>query len=192
MIQCDGLSDRMPEVALGRSTWRADEQAHLDACPDCQAEWRLVQTTSRLGASLPPLRSPEVMTAGILGRLSGERAAARSRRWTWMTAGLAAAAAIVIAVRGSRTPSNVPAPGTSVPVATAPRTPTPAPAPAPVVATDQQSVSLPELDGLPDGELQAILGSLDESNTFAPAFDGSGLDDMDDHELEDVLGAWEG
>ena len=113
MIQCDGLSDRMPEVALGRSTWRADEQAHLDACPDCQAEWRLVQTTSRLGASLPPLRSPEVMTAGILGRLSGERAAARSRRWTWMAAGLAAAAAIVIAVRGSRTPSSVPAPGTS-------------------------------------------------------------------------------
>ncbi len=188
MIQCDGLSDRMPEVALGRSTWGADEQAHLDSCPDCQAEWRLVQTTSRLGASLSPLRSPEVMTAGILGRLSGERAAARSRRWTSMAAGLAAAAAIVIAVRGSRTPSSVPAPGTSLPVATAPRTP----APAPIVATEQQSVSLPELDGLPDGELQAILGSLDESNTFAPALDGSGLDDMDDHELEDVLGAWEG
>ena len=129
------------------------------------------------------------MTAGILGRLSGERAAARSRRRTWMAAGLAAAAAIVITVRMSRTPSNVPAPGTSVPVATAPSTPTPAP---PVVATEQQSVSLPELDGLPDGELQAILGSLDESNTFTPALDGSGLDDMDDHELEDVLGAWEG
>jgi hypothetical protein len=192
MIQCDGLSDRMPEVALGRSTWRADEQAHLDACLDCQAEWRLVQTTSRLGVSLPPLRSPEVMTAGILGRLSGERAAARSRRWTWLAAGLAAAAAIVIAVRVSRTPSNVLAPGTSVPVATAPRKPTPSPAPAPMVATEPQSVSLPELDGLPDGELQAILGSLDESNAFAPALDGSGLDDMDDHELEDVLGAWEG
>jgi len=131
------------------------------------------------------------MTAGILGRLSGERAAARSRRRTWMAAGLAAAAAIVITVRISRTPSNVPAHGTSVPVATAPRTPAPAPAP-PVVATEQQSVSLPELDGLPDGELQAILGSLDESNTFTPALDGSGLDDMDDHELEDVLGAWEG
>ncbi len=57
MIQCDGLSDRMPEVALGRSTWRAvRSRLHLDACPDCQAEWRLVQTTSRLGASLPPLR----------------------------------------------------------------------------------------------------------------------------------------
>ena len=108
-----------------------------------------------------------------------------------MAAGLAAAAAIVITVRISRTPSNVPAPGTSVPVATAPSTPAPAPAP-PVVATEQQSVSLPELDGLPDGELQAILGSLDESNTFTPALDGSGLDDMDDHELEDVLGAWEG
>lgn len=111
MIQCDGLSDRMPEVALGRSTWRADEQAHLDACPDCQAEWRLVQTTSRLGASLPPLRSPEVMTAGILGRLSGERAVARSRRWTWMAAGLAAAAAIVLAVRIPEPHRAYPPPG---------------------------------------------------------------------------------
>lgn len=59
-------------------------------------------------------------------------------------------------------------------------------------STEEQAVSLPELDGLPDGELQAILGSLDDSNSLAPALDASGLDDMDDHELEDVLGAWEG
>ena len=139
------------------------------------------------------------MAAAVFGRLVGERAAVRSRRRTWITAGLAAAAAIIIAIRISRSPSTVPSPSapTPGPLATAPvlpPRPVPAPSPVPpdVVATGLQTVSLPELDGLPDGELQAILGSLDDPNTSAPAHDGSGLDNLDDHELEDVLGAWEG
>ena len=196
MMQCDAISDRMPDVALGRSAWSAEEQAHLEACPDCQTEWRLVQSASRLGISLPPLRSPEVMAAAVFGRLVGERAAVRGRRRTWITAGLAAAAVIIIAIRIPRSPSTVPSPSapTPGPVATTPVLPphpVPAPSPVPpdVVATGLQTVSLPELDGLPD---QAILGSLDDPNTSAPALDGSGLDNLDDHELEDVLGAWEG
>jgi hypothetical protein len=197
MIQCDAISDRMPSVALATSTWSADEQAHLDACPDCQAEWRLVQSASRLGTSLPPLRSPEVMAAAVLGRIADERTADRARRRNWVAVGLAAAAAITIAVWIPRSPSTapvavVPTPGPVATTPAAPPRPIPAPAPAPVVATGEQTVSLPELDGLPDGELEAILGSLDESTTLSPVLDGSGLDNLDDHELEDVLGAWEG
>jgi anti-sigma factor RsiW len=197
MTLCEALSDRMPDVVLGRSAWTAEEQAHLDGCPDCQAEWQLVRATARLGTSLPPLRSPEIMTATVLGRIVGERSAVRARRRMWVAAGLAAAAAIMIAVRISRSPSTTPLPvvPTPAPVAAGPVVPTPTtprPAPTPVVATTEQTVSLPELDGLPDGELQAILGSLDEPTTLAPALDGSGLDNLDDHELEDALGAWEG
>ena len=182
MIQCDVISDRMPDVALGRSSWSGDERAHLDTCSDCQAEWRIVQSTSRLGASLPSLRTPEVVAAGVLGRLAGERTAARARRRAWLAAGVAAAAAIIIAVRLSRSPLTTPLPVVSAPapVAVAPAN------------TLDQTVSLPELDGLPDGELQAILGSLDESTTAPSELDGSGFDNLDDHELEDVLGAWEG
>jgi hypothetical protein len=195
MIHCDTISDRMPAVALGHSAWSADEQAHLDTCPDCQAEWRLVRSTSRLGASLPPLRSPEVMTAGVLGRIASERTAARARYRVWVALGLAAAG-IIIAVRIPRSPSTtpvpvVPRPGPVATTPTPPR-PLPAPIPAPVIESGEQVVSLPELDDLPDGELQAILGSLDESTANSPALEGAGLDNLDDHELEDVLGAWAG
>jgi hypothetical protein len=181
MIQCDVISDRMPDVALGRTSWSTEERAHIDTCSDCQAEWRLVQSASRLGASLPPLLTPEVMAAGVLGRLAGERTAVRARRRAWLAAGVAAAA-VIIAVRLSRSPSRTPLPVV----------PAPAPVAVAPVNTMDQTVSLPELDGLPDGELQAILGSLDESTTAPSELDGSGLDNLDDHELEDVLGAWEG
>jgi hypothetical protein len=192
MIQCGDMSDRMPEVALGRSAWSAEEQAHLDACSDCGAEWRLVQSTSNLGATIAPLRGPEVMTATVLGRIAGERSAARSRRLTWLAAGLAAAAAIAIAVRIPRAPAGRPATAQPPsPVATGPRKPTPS-APTPLVASGEPAVSLPELQDLPEGELQAILGSLDEPTSVSPALDGTGFDNMDDHELEDVLAAWEG
>jgi hypothetical protein len=197
MIRCDAVSDRMPTVALGRSAWNADEQHHLDTCQDCLAEWRVVQATSRLGGTLPPLRSAEVMTAAVLGRIAGERSGVRARRRNWLAVGLAAAAAVLIVIRIPRSPTTVPVqtfppPG---PVASTPRAPTtgaPVPAPPSVVATGTQTVSLPELDDLPDAELQAILGSLDESATVSPTMDESGLDNPDDHELEDVLGAWEG
>jgi len=170
MTQCERLSDRMPDVALGRTAWTVEEQAHLDACDDCGTEWALVQRAAHLGESLPRARDPAALTAAVLGRVAGERAAARTRRRTWLAAGLAAAAVAVIAVRIPRPPS----------------------ATSPAVAAAGQAIALPELDDLPEAELESILGSLDESSGISPAFDGSGLDNLDDHELERVLGAWEG
>jgi len=170
MTQCERLSDRMPEVALGRAAWASGEQAHLDACDDCRAEWALVRGAAHLGEALPP-GDPEALTAAVLGKVAGERAAARTRRRAWMAAGLAAAAAVIIVVRIPRT----------VPVPTAP-----------AVAIAPQSVALPELYDLPDAELESILGSLDEPPGASPALDGSDLDDLDEHELERVLETWEG
>lgn len=171
MTQCERLSDRMPDVALGRAAWASGEQAHLDACDDCRTEWALVQATAHLGESLPRARDPEVVTAAVLARVAGERAAARTRRRAWMAAGLAAAAAVIIVVRIPRT---IPAPT------------------APAVAIAPQSVALPELYDLPDAELESILGSLDEPADASPALDEPGLDDLDEHELERALGEWEG
>ncbi len=193
MTRCERISDRMPSVALGRSDWSADDRSHLDDCADCRAEWELVVATARLGASLRPLPGPEIMTAKVLGRLAGERAAGRTRRRTWLAVGLAAAAVAIIVVRIPRTPSVTPGPGQPgpPPVATRPTVPAPTAAPPPV-ATARQVVPLPELDDLPDAELESILGSLDESSGMSPSLDGADFDHLDDHELERVLGAWEG
>jgi anti-sigma factor RsiW len=195
MTQCERLSERMPDVALGRAAWTSEEQAHLDACADCRAEWTLVQATAHLGDSLPRARDPEALTAAVLGRVAGEQAAVRTRRRTWLVAGLAAAAVAIIAVRIPRSPSGVGVPVTTAapvpaPVAAVPTPTVPSPT-APAVAA-RQSVALPELDDLPDAELESILGSLDQTSGVSPSLDGSGFDNLDDHELERVLGAWEG
>ncbi len=196
MIQCDRLSDRIPGVALGRSSWTAEEQAHLETCPDCRAEWDLVVAASRLGTALPPASSPEVMTAALAGRLAGERAAVRTRRRSWLTVGLAAAAVTIIAVRIPRSPAGLSTPGQPAPTSPVgpaqPATQIPNPAtPRPPSVASGPAIQLPELDGLPDADLEAILGSLDESSGV-PSLDGAGLDQFDDHQLEQALEAWEG
>ncbi|MGH7497809.1 MAG: hypothetical protein ACREL3_03045, partial [Gemmatimonadales bacterium] len=161
------------------------EQHHLDTCVDCRSEWRLVAMASALGASLASARSPETTAATVLGRLAGERTAARARRRSWMVTGLAAAAVAIIAVRMPRHP-------VIVPVVSTPVSPAPAPAPVPVVGGEEQTVPIPELDGLPASELESILGALDESPGASSSIDAPTFDDFDDHELERVLGAWEG
>jgi hypothetical protein len=185
MTHCERLSDRMPDVAHGRSGWSPEEENHLTTCADCRSEWELVRTASHLGDSLPPLRSPETVAATLLGRLAVERARLRARQRNWLVAGLAAAAVTIIAVR-------IPRPEGVVPLVSAPA---PAPAPVPVSGPQgaaRQLVPLPELDDLPSAELEAILGSLDEPGAASAASEGAALEDFDDHELEQVLGAWEG
>jgi anti-sigma factor RsiW len=191
MTQCERLSDRIPDVALGRSVWTVEEQAHLENCADCRAEWDLVGAAGRLGTTLPPLSSPEVMTAALAGRLAGERAAVKARRRSWLAVGLAAAAVTIIAVRIPRPPAAPPAP--TAPVDSTriwTRVIGPASLGSPSVASTP-AIQLPELDGLPDAELESILGSLDESSAV-PSLDGTGFDQPDDHQLEQALEAWEG
>ncbi len=187
------LSDRMPEVALGRSEWNTDEREHLDGCADCLAEWELVQAASRLGSPRPYAGNPEAITAAVLGRLARERVSAQARRRTWLVTGLAAAAVTIIAVRIPRPPAGTSATTPAVSTVPSPSADTsPRPGRSPLPAPISPALPLPELDDLPASTLESILGALDESDGVSAQPDESGLDDFDDHELDRALSAWEG
>ncbi|HUF34365.1 MAG TPA: hypothetical protein VMN37_00360, partial [Gemmatimonadales bacterium] len=95
MIGCERLSDRMPQVALGRDGWTAEEAAHLEVCPDCRAEWALVGAVGRIGARAPAVSDPTVLAARVLRRLAEEPAPRPRGRLVRWAGGLAAAAAIL-------------------------------------------------------------------------------------------------
>ena len=203
MTDCTHLSDRMPDVALGRSRWTAAEERHLAVCADCRAEWTIVSAARRLGSALPAPGDPAVTAARVLGRIADERTRGRTRARVWMAAGLAAAAALAVIV-GSRQPSGSgPAAGSTPdgPVATAPAPSGPAPvgaAPAvrgPVASgppsTASTELPLPELDGLSAEALDSILRVLDEPLAKVDPYDNP-TDPAGDHELERALAGLEG
>jgi len=205
MTTCTELSDRIPDVALGRSRWTVEEERHLAACADCRAEWTIVAAARRLGSTLPATPDPAVTTARLLERLASERARSRARGRVWAAAGLAAAAAVALAVwtgRGAgirRLPESA-NPGAPAPVSTGPVPSAPAPpAPggeSPVVATQAPSGSLvefpmPELDSLPAEALDSLLRVLDEPLANADA-DDTPLGDAGDEALERALAGLEG
>lgn len=168
MTLCESVSDRMSEVAQGRGPWAAAEAAHLAACPECAAEWRLVEMTRELGARLPAL-DPARIADGLHRRLAQAPPdvvpifGRRPIRWV---VGLAAAAALVLALRTATSPTGQPElnPGASV---------------------------LSELDELSGQELASVLEVLDVEDK-PPAVDGPGLGDLTSDELERLLRGWEG
>ncbi|HET8622235.1 MAG TPA: hypothetical protein VFM14_01605 [Gemmatimonadales bacterium] len=169
MSLCERLSDRMPAVAGGEA-WTADEQAHLDACADCAAEWALVRSAKALGAGVAADLNAHHVTERVLGRLRADRSSERTRRWGYAFAGLAAAAAIVLAVSGAPTGR---ASSTGVDVAA--------------------NLILPELDSLRTPELEALLRTMDRQA------DENGIDlapplpsDLEGEDLDGVLEALEG
>ncbi len=124
MSVCTDLSDRMPDVALGRSHWTADEERHLATCAECRAVWAIVSAASRLDPRIPMTRTPEDIAGRVLELLRTERAAVRGTRRAWTAAGLAAAAAVVLVMWAQRSdPHVVPPPSgrgtTPAPVAAA-------------------------------------------------------------------------
>lgn len=204
MTTCTQLSDRMPEVALGRARWTGEEERHLAACADCRAEWAVVAAASRLGATLPSV-DPERTAASVTERIRHERIHLQVRvRQVALLAGLAAAAVLAVAVWAGR-----------VGRATVPGGPT-LPAPAPVASTppvvsagDSQSpvapeprlaqgpmaaaaleLPLPELDSLPAEALDSMLQALDEPLAHVGSYDLP-PDESGDRELEQVLAGLE-
>jgi hypothetical protein len=180
MSECDRLSDRMPLVAAGSAEWSGAEQAHLDACAGCASEWRLVVATRGLGAGIALRESPDVMAASLLARLRAVEAEDRRRRRTLAAGtwgGLAVAAAMLLAVL-LRAPGPVPeGRGDSVQVA---------------VAATPFAMSLPELDGAGQEELQAVLDAFDAPLAEGTTLDGGAAADVETEDLERVLRAWEG
>ena len=171
MSDCERLSDRMPDVALQRVAWSAEEAAHLATCADCRAEWDLVLAARRLEARAPSV-DPATVAAAVQHRLASERRVSRRSRWGWTLGAAAAAAAVALVV--ARAPE--------------PRQET---APAVAVASDPL-VPLPELEGLGTAQLDTLLQALDGPLAGASAQDSTTADDDLDVDLEQILASWEG
>ena len=167
---CDLMSERMPRVGQeGRQEWSPWERAHLDACPRCLAEWRLVQEMSRGGDATPEI-DLDAVARRVQLRLTNQRpvsspAVRPVRRWV---IGLAAAAALAVAVGAS---------------ALSPRSTT---------STPQVVSILPELGDLEADELEALFDVIPVANRIALPPLGAGLSDLSDNELERLLAAMEG
>ena len=171
MSECTRLSDRIPEVALGRARWTADQAAHLRGCPDCRTELALVQATIALGRRAPGVPDPAAVAQAVERRL----AQGRSRRaWGGRAGGLAAAAALLLAV-WTRWPPQ--------PERTAPL---------PGQSASQALVPLPELDLLEPAELDSLLQRMEAPVAGNSTLDAPSLGDLEDTELEQVLATWEG
>lgn len=166
--QCHALSDRMPEVALGRVHWTPEEEDHLSSCKECALEWQLVQRAGVLGDRIAAAVDPEAMAATVVERLQRQPRVLPFRRPGWWAAGLVAAAAVIVLLLGPFGDRGTAA-GSSAEVVWL----------------------VPELDSLETTELLLVLDSFD------PAAPGSVLaipfiDDLEHQELERVLQAWEG
>lgn len=70
---CDARRDAVIELAAGAPVSAAD-QAHLDTCPDCQAELALARRIERVLATWPTPAPPAHLAAAV---------AAAARRETW-------------------------------------------------------------------------------------------------------------
>ena len=172
MSDCDRLSDRMPAVGLGVSSWTAEEAIHLGQCPSCQKEWELIRVAGRLGRDVGAGLDSTNVTRAVLQRLADSEEETTRRRRSWGFAALASAAAAAVIVWAGR-PTSVQAP----------------PAKAPAVASLQ--IPLPELENLLPAELNAVLQTLEEPYVGDSANDPA-VGDPDDAELENGFDTWEG
>jgi hypothetical protein len=173
MTECALLSERMVAVAHRRATWSPDEAAHLAACGDCRAEWRLVQAGAQLGRDLERTFPAEMMATRVMASL--RQPAPRplpARAWRWLAAPAAVAAAIALMLLR----------GPSSPLA-GDRTPRP-------TVSAEAGALLPELEELGTTELESVLQLLPSVDT--PVEDIHNYNDMTEDELEGVLGSLEG
>lgn len=167
MNDCEVLRDRMPEVAHGGDPWTAEEAAHLAACAPCVAEWRIVEEGAALHADLPV--SVDAIGERVVRQLRAQRARPTViGRIGWRTAliGLTAIAATVVVLLH--------------PTAVRP--------PIADIAMDTAALGvLPELQGLDQSELQAVLQTLPSGSVDAVTTGVPRLDDLTDTELEQLL-----
>jgi hypothetical protein len=179
MMDCAKLSDRMPEVALGRAEWTPEEAAHLATCSDCRQEWKLVSLASALGREVQA-PDTDAIASTVLRRVATERRRATDWR-RWSAAGLAAAAAITLAVwyGNSRPGPNSTTPD-GLPIAAAPAAP------------PKLVIPIPELDQLQEPELDSVLQTISPPLNSGSTLEAPSMSDLNDQELEEVLSTWEG
>lgn len=168
MSECTQLSDRMATVAQGRAGWSSAESAHLASCPDCAAEWRVMQAGARIGAHVAETLPVDFLATRVVAAVT---ASGRSRSWwlrlRWLALPAAAAAAVVLVVR----PGGEPASSGEA---------------APVVA---EAGLLPELEPLTASDLELVMELLPEP--LGP-IEIHSFDDLTDDEVTRLLNSLEG
>ena len=194
MTTCALLSDRMPDVAAGRSRWTADEERHLAGCAECRAESNLLRAAARLADSYRA-PDPSATAAAVIERLRTDHSGRRGRGVVWVLAGLAAAAVVALVVWSGRDNPVRPVspPGIAVaPVSPRAAAPTPgAHAPA-ATSGAPDGFPLPELDSLSSDALDSMLRVLDEPLARAAAWQLPDLGDAGDQLLEHAITGGEG
>jgi len=172
-MNCGDLLDRMPVVAAGRGNWSADEAAHLAGCAECQEDWALIQKARTLGQAGEHIDTGKIESQ-LMARLATARRADRIRRGGWL-AGLAAAAAVTLMLwRGSAAPTAGPAPAAIAPVA------------------ETFSIPVAELETLDGGQMEAVLENLEGPLSAGETPDVPSFGDLDNEQLQSVLGSMEG
>jgi hypothetical protein len=171
MIDCERLSERMPEVAMRRASWTAEEATHLAGCTDCREEWELILAARRIESRAPGVDA-DAIAAAVQRRLATERAVGRRSRWVWAAGSAAAAAAVALAVTSGGEPRREAA--TTVAIEADPLVP------------------LPELDGLETAQLDTLLQAMDASPAGSSSAEPTTLGDQVDVELDQIFATWEG
>lgn len=159
-------SDRFTAVSQGESRWTGAEAAHLDRCPECRLEWRLVSAARRLGRPESAGIAPDRLAGAVIERLAREPAspAQPARQWGrragWvLAAGAAAVLAVVVLVSG-REPASPP--GVTITV-------------------------LHELDDLTPAELEAVLETIPPTADEALHVEAAPLGELSVPDLERML-----
>lgn len=156
-------SDRFAAVSQGESRWTGAETAHLDRCPECRLEWRLVSAARRLGRPESAGIDPERVAGAVNERLASEPVQP-ARRWGrragWMLAtGAAAVLALAVLIPG-REPASPP--GVTITV-------------------------LHELDDLTPAELEAVLETIPPTADEALHVEAAPLGELSVPDLERML-----
>lgn len=155
---------RITAVSRGESRWTGAETAHLDRCPECRLEWRLVSAAGGLGRPESAGIDGSRIAGVVLQRLASEPARPTprwSRRAGWMLAvGAAAVLALAVLLRG-REPESAP-PGVTLTV-------------------------LHELDDLTPAELEAVLETIPPTAEEALHVEAAPLGELSVTDLERML-----
>jgi anti-sigma factor RsiW len=158
----------MPLVAAGAGAWTAAEREHLERCPSCAQEWRLVMAARHLGDREAARLDLEKLARGVTTGVETARRRARWMRAGWV-AGLAAAAAVALLVWNGR--------------GSAPRE---------EAAGREHVLPVAELEDLDSTELNAVFEELEAPLGEVRVIDVPGLGGLNSQELERVLRSLEG
>lgn len=175
-MTCQELSDKMPGVARGETSWTGAEALHLGSCADCRAEWAVVSAAATLADEVAV--DADALAERVLLRLRTEPVVKRFPRPRWI-AGIAAVAAAVLLISKAVT---------TAPLPRSPAAPPSGPAAPP---TTLGAVDIPGLHALGEAGLAEVLESMAPEWTDTPTIDTPSLDDLDPRELEQVQRLWE-